>query len=264
MPDMPLFCPRFRKVAYHIDGPKEAVMTRLRCKQWSCVYCRQKNAAIWYMHLKTRLPDVSSEWWLLTLTANELTRSLTESLANIREKIDALMKRIRRVWGHIEYVRVYERHPTSEAVHAHFIISGLTPFVVNGFSVKHRPMAIGVLTRKGRNGIWAIRSWLKINARELHLGYMADVKLIVGDALSPIRYVCKYLFKDQDIDVMYLRHVQVTDGIGSPPALESKEWKTALFLEMRMFEAGTKITDLNTGEIIDNDYWEHDRLYPLD
>lgn len=207
---------------------------------------------------------MSTEWWLMTLTAHETTRTLHESLQNIREKIEALFKRIRRVFGHVEYVRVYERHPTSEAVHAHFVVSGLSPFVQMGCSIKLQPMVVGVLARKARNGVWAIRSWLKVAARELKMGYMADVKLLEGGPLQAVIYSCKYLFKAQDLDVPYLRHVQVTDGIGSPPALESKEWQTALYLEMRMFEPNTKITDLNTGEIIDNNYWEEKRLYPDD
>lgn len=259
------FCPEYKKVAYALDGPRQASMLRLRCKMWSCEYCRQKNASIWYMHLKKRLPEVSDEWWILTLTANEDERSTKASLKNIRDNIEALFKRIRRVFGHIEYVRVYEGHPSSEAIHAHFLVSGLAPYVALGYSVKHRPMAIGVLTRKYRTGIWAIKSWLKINARELHMGYMADVQKIEGDDIEKVvSYPCKYLFKDQGLDIPYLRHVQVTSGIGSPEYEKQGQWHTALFLEARMFEAGTKITDLNTKQIIDNNYWEEHRLYPLD
>jgi len=216
------------------------------------------------MHLKEKLPKVSDEWWLVTLTADETKRTLHESLKNIRGKIEALFKRIRRVFGKVEYVRVYERHPSSEAVHAHFIVSGMAPFVLHGCSAKLQPMAIGVLSRHSRNGTWAVKSWLKIAVRELKMGYMADIKLLEGETIHAVRYVCKYLFKMQDLDVPYLRHVQVTSGIGSPPALESKEWQTALYLEMRMFEPNTRITDLNTGETIDNDYWEVRRLYPDD
>lgn len=258
------FCPHYRKVAYHIDAPKEAVMTRLRCKQWSCPYCRQKNASIWYMHLKDKLPKVSQEWWIMTLTANETTRGTYESLQNIREQIATLFKRMDHVWPDIEYVRVYERHPTSEAIHAHFIVCNITPYVAIGSSVKHRPMAIGVMKRGGRNGVWACRTWLKITARDLHMGYMADIRLFNGPVEMAVRYLSKYLFKDQSIEITGLRHVVTTKGIGSPKFEKKDNWETALYLEARMFEPNARIEDLNTEFVVDNDYWEVNRLYPLD
>jgi len=258
------FCPNYRKVAFSIDGPKEAAMTRLRCKQWSCEFCRQENAKIWYMFLKDKLPKVSDTWYLVTLTAHESERTTHESLANIRTHIDALIKRAKRVFGDLEYVRVYERHPSSQAIHSHFIMAGLSPYVAIGCSVKLQPMAIGVLSRHRREGVWSVKSWFKITARSLKMGYMADVQIIVGSIEDVIRYVVKYLFKDQGIDIPYLRHVQTTKGIGSPQFESDKLWQAALYLEARMFPANTQIKDLNLGVIIDNDYWEHDRLYPKD
>jgi len=258
------YCPRYRKVAYHIDAPKEAVMTRLRCKQWSCPYCRQKNASIWYMFLKDKLPKVSNEWWIMTLTAHETTRGTYESLQNIREKIDTLFKRMNHLWEDLQYVRVYEKHPTSEAIHAHFIISGVTPYVALGCSEKLRPMAVGVLTREARNGVWAVRTWLKITARALHMGYMADIRPFIGTVGQAVRYLAKYLFKDQSIEIKSLRHVVTTKGIGSPSFEKQDNWETALYLEARMFEPNARIEDLNTEFVVDNNYWEEHRLYPLD
>lgn len=259
-----LVCLRYQRVAFASTGVKKAIFTRLRCKQWSCEACAKTNAWIWRNWLLERLPEVSGEWWILTLTANENTRSRVTSMDNLRTRIDAFFKRVKRVFGDIEYVRVYEPHPTSEAVHVHFVVSGFSPYVAVGQSEKLQPMAIGVLTRKGRNGVWAVKTWIKITARDLGMGYIADIQLITGEPQKAVWYVTKYLTKEQgNLHVKGLRHVQVTSGIGSPPKVETELlWQTGFFIQARMFEAGASITDLNTGQVIDNDYWETCGFYP--
>ncbi len=259
-----LYCPYFSRVAYAITGTKTAVCCRLRCKRWSCEYCSKKNAAIWRAHLKDRLPKVSDEWWILTLTAPPWARSAAASLDSIRTAVEALIKRCKRVFGKdMQYVRVYEKHPTSEAIHSHFIISGLTPYVVTGCSEKLQPMAIGVLTRVGRNGVWSVKTWFKKVCQELHMGRQVDVQLIVGPVETAAFYVAKYLSKAlQDIKIKGLRHIQTTRKIGKPEEKDSHGWQTAPYLTAYAFEAGTRVTDLQTGEIIDNNYWELKRVWP--
>lgn len=200
----------------------------------------------------------------MTLTAPKDVRGRVESLTAIRKNIDALIKRMKRVFGEdIEYVRVFEKHPTSDAVHAHFVICGVSPFVAIGCSVKLQEMAIGVNTREGRYGIWAVKSWLKKTAQALGMGYIADIQKFRGDPSVAAFYVTKYLTKDlQAIDVRYLRHVQVTDGIGSPKFDKSYEWTPVSYITTYTFEAGTKVEDIDTGFVIDNNFWEHTGFYP--
>jgi len=264
--EKPLYCKKYSKVAYASSGPKSAVFTRLRCKSWQCDYCAAKNASIWRAHLKEKLPTVSDTWYLVTLTAHPTKRSRVESLTNIREHIDALIKRIRRVFGSdIEYIRVYEKHPTSNALHAHMIMSGLTDYVARGFSVKHRPMAIGVINRDARYGVWAVKSWFKVVCHELGMGHMVDVQKIKDNVLSALLYVCAYLTKEQqNFHIPYLKHVQVTKGIGSPEVKESFGWHVSMAIEARMFEPNCQITDLNTNVIIDNNWWERHSYYPIE
>lgn len=260
------FCTRYTKVAWAHTGVKKAIFTRLRCKQWSCPECAKKNAWIWREHLQRRLPEVSDEWWLMTLTANRETRSLKSSLDNLRSNIDKMFKRIRRVFGKVSYVRVYEKHPTSDAIHAHFIVSGFTPYVALGCSEKLQPMSIACLTRKGRNGVWAVRTWIKKTANDCGMGYIADVKRIAGDAMQAMFYVLKYLTKSQqDIPIKGLRHVQTSHDIGSMRYEDGDYvWLVGPYIEARQFDPNTRIIDLNTGEIIDNTWWEKHTLYPID
>lgn len=260
-------CKNYIKVAYTITGPKEALFTRLRCKQWTCEYCAEKNARTWQYWLIKRLPQVSQDWYFLTLTAHPETRAEYASLQNIRTKIDRLIKRVKRVWGNdIEYVRVFEPHPTSKAIHVHFIISGITPYVVNGCSVKLRPMTIGVTTRTGHRGTWAAQTWFKKVAVELKMGYMAHVKRLEGNTEKTAFYITKYTTKDQGaIHVRYLRHIQVTQGIGKPQFDETYQWTPVSYITAEMVGHKTKVKDLDTGFIIEGDnYWEHTSYYPTE
>lgn len=260
-------CKNYIKVAYTQTGTKEALLTRLRCKKWTCEYCAEKNARMWQYWLIKRLPEISSEWWFVTLTAHSNLRTTALSLQNLRDNIDRLVKRIRRVFGlPIEYVRVFEIHPTSEAVHVHFVMHGLTPYVANGYSVKHQPVSIGVMTRKGRVGTWSVKTWFKKICQELKMGYIADVQQITGDTNRVAFYVTKYLTKDQGkIDIPYLRHVQVTSAIGKPVFDAEYKWTPVSYITARTFdEPNTRITDLDTGFVIDNNYWEHTGFYPDD
>lgn len=257
-------CLKYIRVAFASTGHKEAVFTRLRCKQWTCPACARMNASLWRNWLLKRLPEVSDDWFLITLTANENTRTRDLSMDNLRIHLDAFFKRVKRVFGAIEYARVYEPHPTSDAVHVHIIIAGLAPYVAVGQSVKLRPMAIGVLNRSGRNGVWSLKTWVKINARELKMGYIADAKRLTGDVRFVALYITKYLTKDQgSLHVKGLRHVQVTSGIGSPTNKGNDlDWSTASYIVATMFDPNTAITDLNTGRVINNDYWEEKGFYP--
>lgn len=261
-----VICTRYVKVAYASTGQKQAILTRLRCKQWSCEACAKTNAWIWRNWLLNRLPEVSDEWWILTLTASSLTRTAWGSMDNIRSNLDRFMKRVKRVFGEIEYVRVFEKHPTSQAIHCHIIITGLSPYVAVGCSEKLQSVAYGVVTRRGRNGVWALRTWVKITAQACSMGYIADVQMINGEPSKATWYVTKYLTKAQaDLHVKGLRHVQVTSGIGSPPKIDTDlVWNTAAYVVPQMFEAGTRVTDLNNGKVIDNNYWEVKEFYPDD
>lgn len=258
-------CKLYKKVAFSHTGPKEAIFTRLRCKQWSCPFCAKKNASIWRAFLAEKLPAVSQEWYLVTFTAHRNTRGKQSSLRNIRGNIDTLFKRVKRVFGKVSYVRTFERHPSSQAIHAHFIVSGLSPYIALGCSAKLRPMAIACTTRKGRNGAWSVKTWFKINAQDVGIGMIADVRLIEGDVTRAIWYVTKYLTKEQqDLDVKGLRHVQTTRDIGSPKADKGLEWHTAAYIVPHMFAPNAQIEDLNTGKVIDNSYWEVHNFYPYD
>ncbi len=261
-----LYCPNYTRVAYTVEKTGNVKAVRLRCKKWDCEYCAQKNASIWRAHLLKKLPQVSGDWWFLTLTAPPWDRSKMGSFKRIRKAIDILIKRVKRVYGKdIDYVRTFEKHPTSQALHAHFIIAGILPYVAIGSSVKHRPMAVGCHTRAKRNGVWASKTWFKKTCQELQMGRICDLQKIEDDSPKPVLYLCKYLTKSQqDLGIKGLRHVQTTTRIGGPKDDSNPNWKTAIFLTRDMFGEDAKIVDMSTGEIIDERYWSEYTLWPWD
>lgn len=276
------YCPNFNKIAWTRTGAERSgapqtgsdlrplqisrashtvLIARLRCKQWSCEYCAAKNQAIWRGFLHRKLPEISQNWYLMTLTAHSRQRSHFESYKNLQHGIDVMMKRMRRVWKTLQYVRVYEKHPTSEALHCHFIISDLTRFVVHGVYKNSVSGFIGVLERPYREGCWSLSTYVKNAAHAAKMGYIADIKPI--DNLWTVWYITKYLTKAaQEIDIGGLRHVQTTQGIGSPHSDSAYDWTVSNFVTARDFNAGDALLDVTTGEFIEPDYWADNDVYP--
>lgn len=261
-----MYCPKYSRVAYAKDGKYQAVCVRLRCKKWDCDYCAKKNASIWRAHLLKRLPEVSKEWWILTLTAPPWARSASESIKSIRKAVDSFFKRCKRVFGpKIDYVRIYEKHPTSQAIHSHFIVSGFTPYVVSGCSIKLQPMWIGILGRTGRTGVWSLKTWVKKTCQELKMGRIADVQKIEGSTDAPVLYVMKYATKaQQDLKIKGLRHIQATTRIGGPKNESNPKWSTGPYITPDTFGMTMRVIDIGTGEIIDERYWKEHTFWPDD
>ena len=173
------------------------------------------------------------------------------------------MKRVRRLFGAIDYVRTFEPHKKDGCLHAHFIFAGFTDFVVNGANIKNVPASIAVQKRPFRDGCWSLNTWLKHNAEGCGLGYMADAKKL--DDARAINYVTKYLTKElQMIDIKGMRHVQTAGRIGSPEKAKGKGWNVTDFITARDFMPNEPVLDLNTGFIVDNNYWEQSTIYPIE
>jgi hypothetical protein len=242
------FCQNYKRVAWH-DAGGTTLLTRLRCKQWACPYCARANQKMWRAFLSGQLPIVSDDWWHVTLTAHSRMRSPDASYKNLQHGIDVIMKRVRRVFGKVEYVRVFEKHPSSDALHAHLAVSALTPFVVPGCHKNLQRGFLSITARSSGDGSWAVRTWLKKTAQECHIGYQADVRAASGE--STIWYITKYLTKAQGgINIKGLRHVATSTRIGSPDRSGDRLWSVGNVITSMDVPRGMPIRDLQTGETI--------------
>lgn len=198
---------------------------------------------------------------MLTLTSTQSQRGEYESYKVLQRGIELLLKRARRVFGELKYVRTYEHHKKDATLHAHIIIHGLSPYVVRGCNVKCVPTELAVMTRPFRSGVWSLQTWLKNNAVECGMGYMAD-EIYIPTAKA-INYVTKYLTKDlQGFEIKGIRRVQCSAGIGSPGNESEGGWKVGSYITARDFAPNAAIYDLNTQETINNAYWEQHTWYP--
>lgn len=277
------FCSHYSKVAitrghrYALQSPEvqakrdaaggvekndtSVLFTRLACGQWSCPYCAKKMQKKWRAYLAEKLPEISSNWQMLTLTSKGSIREQLASYRALQRGIDVFMKRIRRVHGDIDYVRTFEAHKKDKTLHAHFIICGLQPFIVPGCWKNLQSGYLAVLSRQWRVGVWSLQTYLKNTAHECGLGYMAHVLPL--PSYQAVNYVTKYLTKElQDVQIKGLRHVQTTRRIGAPDCDSQYRWQISDFVTSRDFLPGEKLIDLQRGTIVENGYFEALDIYP--
>lgn len=266
-------CPRMNLMAW----TKEAVGTasgkmhllgHLGCNQWDCDYCAGKLARRWRGFLWKRIEELGGTWHMMTLTARPEDEGFEQSYKAMQRGIDVLMKRIRRVFGDVDYVRVFEAHNTRDALHAHFIVRGFVNFVAVGASVKHVPMFVPSDERVPSARMWALRTWLKKTAWECGLGYIADIQEI--QTLYAVNYVVKYLTKaGQRFKIKGLRHVQTSRGIGGLRQPTEYTWKVGFHVDTFDFPDGTSVLVQETGEILhpnmwdDNQRWHDNQLWDV-
>lgn len=253
-------CEFFSLVVHKDTQPGVRVMARLRCKSWQCPYCAKENRKQWGKHLRKVLPKITSNWWFITLTAHEHTRTEELSLHNIRSNLDRLMKRVKRVWTNVEYVRVYEKHKTG-AFHAHMLVSGLsarvqkftTPSGVSYYRPTLHGRAVGNLS---------VRTWYRRTARSMGMGYMVDIQALEGVSRA-IGYVIKYLTKAaQDFYVKGLRRIQTSRGIGSPNSRGDGSWQVSARVFRSSMPEGSRLYDADRKLWIPDIYWETHLTYP--
>lgn len=97
------------------------------------------------------------------------------------------------------------------------------------------------------------------------MGYIADCRELKGDVSLAVNYVCKYLTKEQDLlNTKYLRHVQTSQGIGSPKPERRHQWNTGGFVTSKDFYDGETLLDLQTGETLLPEYWADNEVYPYE
>jgi len=255
------FCTSYHRVAWTRRTKGTVLLTRLRCRQWSCPYCAKANQKMWRAFLGGQLPLVSDNWWHATLTAHSRMRSEQASYKNLQHGIDVILKRFRRVFGKIEYVRVYEKHPSSAALHAHLIVSNLSPFVVPG---SHKNLQAGYLAVTNRSpgaGVWTVRTWLKKTAQECKIGYQADIRQ--AEAGSSTLYITKYLTKvSQGINIKGLRHVSTSHRVGSPDISTDGSWEVGSFITCMDIDTQEVVQDAQTGGKISYADLQKRGIYP--
>lgn len=255
-------CPNFSMTAWqHDTDAKRVIVMRIGCGMWSCPVCSVRMQSEWRKHLRKRLPEISDKWWLITFTAPAWVNTHEKSLELIRKGLDLFFKRARRIWEDLEYVRVYETHKTRHAVHVHIIASGLSEHVRWTMGKNGKRTFRACDKRDKRKGFWNINTFVKSTAIETGMGYIAQAKPIPSD--RSVYYVTKYLTKDmQQLTIKSLRHVQTSQGIGSPKKKDTGYWHTGRRLFKHDMYGDEALYDADRKVEINEKYWRDNTFYP--
>jgi len=254
------YCPAFHGIAIRqeLTEDDKRLLSRLRCKSWSCPFCASGNRNRWRAFLLDVLPSISEVWSFHTLTLPSWVRANKEyssedrtiaSLSLIRANWDKIMKRIKRQLGsNVQYFRVFEKH-LDGCLHVHFLLSHWIPEVGDcGEQLELR------FVDKGDESYY-YWPFLKTIAPECGFGYISSSENIYIDPKKTVGYVTKYMTKeDFDINQMLskyrIRRFQSSQGIGS----QEKWGQTEDFWEVRSF--------IDSGMISQQNY--HDNNIGLD
>lgn len=259
------YCENFRGIVVS-EQQKTLLVGRMRCKQWSCDYCSQKNRQIWRAHLLDYAVKNPALWSFLTITATGGAHRRHVSLENITENFDKLMKRLKRAWGNFEYVRVYERHQSGE-FHAHLLITVMPSDAYDKKAYRHDKKR-GKSVYRGTH-----YKTLKMACFECGMGFMVDytplVDLTQNTAFLPhhaVGYVTKYLTKSIGGEMPKgTRRIQTSRAISTPKDEPVNTWriKSGIYLDDVMkYET---VIDLSTGyTVTSDDFLDGKHIYPSD
>ena len=152
----------------HDTQKNEILIYQPRCKMWACLPCANIQKLLWQAkvgHGVEWYKDNGIDGWsMLTVTAHERCKNFAQCLKPWTHQWSLLSARMRRKYKGFRYVMLPELH-IDKRIHWHIIAS---------HNIAER--------------------WLKDNARNCGLGYMAEAKPIV-DNMQAVYYVSKYISK---------------------------------------------------------------------
>lgn len=257
-----MFCQKLRMHALSVD---RSILVRLRCKQWGCDYCTQVNKKMWQVHLKKKLPQLGTSWSMVTVTARSKAHRFGTTLEAIIANWDKLMKRLKRIWGNFEYVRVYERHKSKE-FHAHMLVSF---FPEDGNELTKYKLIKGKKRYRG-----TAHKQLKYASFEVGLGFIVDFSPIRHDGIEDtlhrvnrtVAYITKYMTKDLQDMPHGTRRVQTSRKIGSVKQESNNDdvWIPRHFIYEKDIEDLGKIEDVSRKHLVTFDDFHDRETYPQD
>lgn len=254
-----LFCPAFSGIAVRSELTEDnlKLLSRLRCKSWSCDFCAKGNRARWQAFLLDVLPAISEVWSFHTLTLPAWVRKREDwtpedrtiaSLALIRGNWDKLMKRIKRQLGAVQYFRVFEKHGDG-VLHVHFLLSHTIP---QEELKKVTPKRTKANPEPEPYYYWR---WLKDNAPECGFGFMTASENLI-DPQKAVGYTTKYMTKEDGylgemLSKYRIRRFQSSQGIGSQDDWGRTEdfWEVKSFIDRAAIDAESHY-DLNLKKLI--------------
>lgn len=251
-----MYCKKFQAVVTTTDEHGNTLVTRTRCKQWTCAYCAQVNRKQWNARLIDHINKKGGLWGWFTLTAHSDKRGAFKSIKNLRDVWDKLIKRMKRKYGKFDYCRVYEPHKDG-SYHLHCIV---------GFHFDD------LVTRKGKDDKKVSYSkWLAKTAKSFGIGWYTHADNVEshhhGGYIAS--YISKYITKlsvKEKSEIGRIRHIQCSQSWAKLVSEKKYSWKLATGVyEGDLDDAiknGGNIVDIQTGVTLTYDDFSDKYVYP--
>jgi len=266
------YCTRYSRVAWSSPHPVTNVrfFVRLRCKQWSCEYCAEKNAAMWRAHLLDNVNKIGTEstrWSFVTLTSHPKIREPHKSYNCVNKafrEISKLWRGQARYFGgtQLEYARTMEAHENG-AIHLHAIVAHELP-IQNYVNIRKPSEPRRKKYRYFDQPQFAARHTWRIGDLAAHFGagYKAEsTRIADANAGLVVAYITKYISKNiqQSLDLPpRARRIVTSRGFGKFGDMDEDSamtWESDALLSQERYMDIKKdceyIYDTNKSEKID-------------
>lgn len=279
------FCPNMKliMIAEHAANPKVIDMVHVRCKQWSCEFCAQRNATAWKNHLLTRMARydfIGEQWCLITITAHENAHKAGPiyTLKNLQRGWTKLYHRLKR-WNKVafEFVRIFEKHTNGEygGYHMHILASCGDAWVYwrteieKVYAREERARALKLKPRKRLKKEKSPYRWIKDNAASLGMGNQADFSYVGRTTAGTARYATKYIAKQIEILEFppRMRRIQASRGLTLPKRNKTgniRKWRAKSAIYRDDVLSFDKIYDMTARHVvtIEDDFSNGEMWYP--
>lgn len=202
------FCENVTMIAVGRQPDKNAILTRVRCKMWSCEYCARINRTQWQLRIIRTIEKIGVQGWaFVTVTVKSQSDNADVIIKKLQSGLSKLLKRMRRanIFDDMPYIRVYERGSESGRWHAHLLVR-FARYAMGDYYGKNNDILIDSRHNINKSNT----KWVKDSANKCLLGYIADYKTIVPESdaqrdipaqLQQIFYVVSYIVKYMSKDI---------------------------------------------------------------
>ena len=250
-------CPYYSRIAIGSKPHSDALLTRLRCKQWTCSHCAQINKRQWQRRLIEGLKALGGSWSFWTLTHDRQDLDLLQQRKHLSACWNRLLTKLRRYTSQkLAYVRVLEiGKRDTRRMHLHALIR------------LHIEDARRIVRADGSE-YWTSDTYKPMITRA-GFGYIHDLRNVtslVADrpaderAIYTASYITKYMSK-QDASIRYPKYTRRFNVSQNWPALNHDdefvsdyEWQVAANLTLadarRKWDSSVHIIDVQRDERI--------------
>jgi hypothetical protein len=248
-------CPYYSRIAIGSKPHSDALLTRLRCKQWTCPHCARINKRQWQRRLIEGLKLLGGVWSFWTLTHDLADTDLLKQRKHLSACWNRLLTKLRRHTSQkLAYVRVLEIGiRDTQRMHLHALIR----------------LHIGdarLIVRLDGSEYWTSDTYKPMIVSS-GFGYIHDLRnvtTLVADrpvderAIYVSSYVSKYMSK-QDASIKYPKYTRRFSVSQNWPVLNHDEefesdyeWQVAANLTLadakRRWDSATHIMDVQREE----------------